>query len=294
MWFATRRHRYVFPLSLMLIVGIALGANAQCSDAGVCAVSLTSADARAKEVNTFSIGYTLGKSGMPDDVGYNSLVAGISVSPRNGSRLTLTLPFGSNSGPLGRVTGVGDILAVWDENLYSSKENASLNVQIGCRIPTGASNAGSGLPMAYQLGLGSFDVLLGAGVSADGMMGGIGYQIAGSRNENEKVRLSRGDQFLVWGGYETRLEGVGLVPWVMITKQLRESSIADQYSEAGQFRNVPESDQLQVNVALEAIYELDSSLFLEVFGALPLLQRNVNVDGLKRALTVSAGCKAHF
>jgi hypothetical protein len=79
---------------------------------------------------------------------------------------------------------------------------------------------------------------------------------------------------------------------VLVIKQLQESSVRSGAAGGGEFTNVAGSDQLQINLALRARFAFSNSFALEAFGALPILARDVNVDGLKRSLTLSVGIAA--
>jgi hypothetical protein len=71
--------------------------------------------------------------------------------------------------------------------------------------------------------------------------------------------------------------------------QFQESSILDPASSSDAIVSVPGSDQFQINLGLRVRQEVSSRFGVELLGALPLLARDVNVDGLKRALTLSVG-----
>jgi hypothetical protein len=80
----------------------------------------------------------------------------------------------------------------------------------------------------------------------------------------------------------------------MIVKQLNASSILDLSSSVERFISVPNSDQIQVNLALRVLQELSPSIGAELFAAFPLREREVNVDGLKRSLALSLGVLFNF
>lgn len=265
---------------------------AQCSDGGVCTFSAHAEKTGPGSLTAVSLAYGFGFSGSPDDVSYQSLVIHGTIAPLAGARVTVTLPYAWQSGPLGSASGPGDLLVAWNQTVHSWGAGGRIEAQAGLRLPTGEDNAGPGLPMAYQSGLGSTDILLGGSLSTGALLGGVGYQLAGARNGNDSVRLERGDQLLVWGGYEWGGRSWWVVPQVLVIKQVQESSIRSGSAGGGEFTNVAGSDQLQINLALRARYDFSSPLALEVFGALPLLARDVNVDGLKRTLTLSVGITA--
>jgi hypothetical protein len=237
---------------------------------------------------TVGVRYTFGQSGSPDDVTYHSIAAEANLHLLPKSRVILTLPFNTQSGPLGDASGVGDLIAIWDQIAFEWGDGAGrVGVQVGGRFGTGDANAEPTLPMAYQPGLGSTDIILGASASLSGWSAGGAYQVAGERNDNALVLLKRGDQLVLWGNYEFVWERTRLSPGVTVINQLQESSVRDTAAGSTATISVPGSDQLQVNLGLRARHELSPVFGVELFGAIPLKARDVNVDGLKRALTLS-------
>jgi hypothetical protein len=282
-----------FPVSILgglLLWSPAANVMAQCSDAGACTISRHAETGEKQALKqTVAVRYIFGQSGSPDDVRFHSIVAEANLHLFPQSRVILTLPFNNLSGPSGDVSGVGDLIAIWDQTAVEWEGGLGrLGAQIGGRFGTGDANAEPTLPMAYQPGLGSTDLILGLTASYSGWSAGGAYQVAGARNDNELVQLMRGDQILLWGGYELAWEKTRLFPGITVINQLQKSSVRDTTAGAIGTVSVSDSDQLQVNISLRARHELSPSLGVELFGAIPLRPRDVNVDGLKRALTLSA------
>lgn len=273
-----------------LFCGVGVDARAQCSDAGACTISRHAQNGPASHSHTVGLRYQYGSSGSPDDVQYQTVSVEANLQPFPDSRLMLTLPYQWQSGPLGSVSGVGDLIAVWEQTVlrWGETENR-LMIQTGARLATGNANAEPSLPMAYQPGLGSNDVIVGASAALSRWTAGAAYQLAGKRNSNALVRLERGDQVLIWGNYELPLDKTTFAPGVTIIKQLLESSVLDSTASTDAFVSVPGSDQLQVNLALRVRHQFSSSMGTEFFAAIPLRPRDVNVDGLKRSMVFSIG-----
>lgn len=276
---------------LAFVPMILLGATgfAQCSDAGACTISRHAGMAEKEElIQTVGVRYTFGQSGSPDDVTYHSFAAEATLQILPRSSVIVAMPFNMQSGPLGNAGGIGDLIAIWEQTVLDWAEGAGrATVQAGGRFGTGDANAEPMLPMSYQPGLGSTDFIFGASASYAGWSAGGAYQIAGERNDNELVRLKRGDQLVLWASYEFVGGSTRLLPGVMVIGQLQESSIRDTAAGSTGTVTVAGSDQVQVNVGLRARHRVSSSFTVEIFGAVPLRARDVNVDGLKRAVTLS-------
>lgn len=258
---------------------------AQCSDAGVCSIGHRSS---AELSHSVSLAYTFGRSGTPDNLLFHSAELSAEIGITRNSRLSLSLPFNSQSGPLGSSSGSGDLVALWSQQLVS-EEGFSLSFQGGVKLATGEANSG-GLPQAYQSGSGTTDLILGISAQRDAWGFALGYQWAGGRSKNSVTRLERGDDLLLRAGYTAWLEQTGLTFEALLIKRLQESSVIT--SPAGQpetFGTIPNSDQTQLNLVARVTHPISETLHLNGLAAIPTLKRDVNVDGLKRSLVLSAG-----
>jgi hypothetical protein len=234
------------------------------------------------------ISYAHGSSGNTDDLRFNSINADVTWRVDEHGMLMLRLPWTSNSGPLGDAQGLGDVLVLVDRVVWSTP-TLQLRAQIGGKFATGASNAND-LPQAYQPGLGSNDVLLGLAATMGAWNMSIGYQHPFGRSDNAITRLKRGSDVVLRAGYATDFDAVGISGELLAVKRLGESSVLVLPSGGReQFMDVPDSDQLQVNVLLTATYAVTADVSLGVQAAVPLLAREVNVDGLTRSFTAGIG-----
>lgn len=259
---------------------------AQCSDAGIC--SLGGHEDMEKVANfNFGLSYNYGYSGKDDEITYHSFKLNGAYNVTEYIKFSLMIPYNSQSGPLGKVNGIGDLIVGMNSSF--SVGEAAMSTFAGVKIGTGDENKDPELPQAYQSGLGSTDILFGADYSFSNFTFGAGYQIAGSRNNNAITRLKRGDDLLLRGSYIYNLDDFVFNPQILLIKRLGKSSILDPTSETEKFVDVEDSDQLQINFLLNGTYNISEnySLFLEA--AVPFLKREVNVDGLTRAFSAAIG-----
>jgi len=270
-------------------------AQGQCSDAGACTISRHAEADETSHSQTLAVRYSYGSSGSPDQLKYHSVHAEATLRPFSESRLILILPFSRLTGPLGTSSGLGDIIAIWEQEIlrWGDREN-SLQVQAGMRLATGNANAKPGLPMTYQPGLGSNDVILGASCRLSHWTAGAAYQLAGARNDNSLIRLKRGDHVIAWASHEFSWHKTAFSPGVTIIKQVQKSSALQTAGSTDAFTPVPGSAQLQVNLAVRVLHEVSSSLGTELFAAIPLRPRDVNVDGLKRSVVLTLAILVTF
>jgi hypothetical protein len=262
---------------------------AQCSDAGVCQFGSLSEHEEEKDIKV-SLEYTNGYSGKDEKVSFNTISLSAQYRIWAGSELNIQFPYNLISGPRGDVNGAGDLIASWTQNIFTG-ESSVLNATLGAKFSTGDENKAPDLPQIYQPGLGSNDIIFAIDYLYDRLGFGFGYQIAGGRNEKEGIRLKRGDDLLVRALYKFNLNQVSIIPQLMFIKRLSESSILDQNSAGETFIDIDQSDQAQLNLVLQIQYPVSEELSLFMEGAAPFLKREVNIDGLTRAYTVSAGVR---
>jgi hypothetical protein len=79
---------------------------------------------------------------------------------------------------------------------------------------------------------------------------------------------------------------------ILTIKRLSESSVRDPEQSSGDvFHAIPNSDHLQVNLIGTVSHLITRRVRLQMLAALPLLQRDVNLDGRKRSLTLGLGAQ---
>ena len=282
----------------VLIIGFVIlttvGANksfSQCSDAGVCQLGFTHEESTHKNFDT-GLSYSFGTSGKDDDVKFNSIKLDLSYQPFSNTKFSAILPYNMQSGPLGDVNGIGDLILSLTQTVYSHKKQ-NVFFTVGGKIATGDDNK-EDLPQIYQSGLGSNDMLIGVNYSARNVLLGVGYQVAGSRNNNELNRLERGDDFIARGSYTFEFDELNISPQLLFIKRIGKSSVLDLSSTEEKFIEVEDSDQLQINFLVNVNYSINKDVSLVAEVALPFLKRDVNVDGLTRAFSAGIGFRYLF
>ncbi|MCW8849354.1 MAG: hypothetical protein OQJ81_05185 [Melioribacteraceae bacterium] len=264
---------------------------AQCSDAGICQLGFAHEEKSPKKFDA-GISYSFGTSGKDDDVKFNSIKLDLSYQPFSNTKFTAILPYNMQSGPLGDISGVGDLILSFTQTIYKYKKQ-NVFFTVGGKIATGDDNKDA-LPQIYQSGLGSNDMLIGLNYSAREILLGVGYQVAGSRNENEFTRLERGDDFIARGSYTFEFDDFNLSPQLLLIKRIGKSSVLDLSSTEENFVDLEDSDQLQINFLLSANYSINKDVSLVAEVAVPFLKRDVNVDGLTRAFSAGVGLRYLF
>lgn len=275
----------IAALSFILLL-LPHSAYSQCSDAGVCSIG----SHPPSTSHHVGVSYTYGRSSAADDLTFHSVAFEGNFDLHRDTRLAMTLPWSTQSGPLGSTSGLGDLILVIDHVLVRSM-SGQLNAQVGGKFATGEVN-GDNLPQSYQSGLGTNDLLLGLSYSYESWNAALGYQYSRGRSENRPTRLKRGDDMVARLGYSTSFESMTASIEMLAIKRLEESSVFAFTTQSGDaFISVPKSDQFQINLLGRFSLPLEEGYSLQALLAFPILNREVNVDGLTRALTLSVGLR---
>lgn len=264
----------------------------QCSDAGICQLGSHFDELEKEKLFDVSLSYYLSASKKLEDVTFHAVKLNASYEIFENSVVNLQVPYNSQSGPLGVVSGIGDVIVSWTQTVYA-ENSSTLQFSLGGKFATGDDNAEM-LPQIYQSGLGSNDLLLGANYSIDSFNFGVGYQIAGARNDNSFTRLKRGDDLLLRASYSIAFDKINITPKLLLIKRLGKSSVIDLTSPTEKFVEVPDSDQTQLNFLTQIRYIINDNYSLTGEAAVPFLSRDVNVDGLTRAFSIAVGINYSF
>lgn len=281
------------PACLILLAGLLAGPHmlsAQCSDAGVCSVGHRSPERQS----TFSVEYLFGRTSKADDITIHTVRLNALFPLFSQSTLAISIPYSGQSGPLGSASGIGDLTLVWTQELWST-DGFHWSANLGGRIALADVNAGH-LPQAYQSGLGTNDLLAGFACQNDRWNIALGYQLSRGRSANTTTRLRRGDDILFSIGYSDSLGALRATGELLAIKRLNNSSVVNLLSASPlpSYQDVPNSAQGQINLVARADYPLSQVVAARVAIAVPLLKREVNVDGLTRSLTLTAGVAYSF
>ena len=278
----------VLIFTLLILINYSVIINAQCSDAGICSIGGHSMEKESKSIFDISVAYKFGASGKDDDVQFHALQLNGSYNVFDNSSVQFALPFNIQSGPLGDVNGIGDMILSWKQKLYSD-ESSSFDASLGVKLATGDDNKDN-LPQVYQSGLGANDILFAVNYSYDKFSVGAGYQLAGGRNENY-YRLERGDDLILRAGYQLYFDQISITPQILFIKRLAKSSILDTTLTQETFVEVENSDQAQLNLLVLTNYQVSNNFSLFFDFAVPFIKREINVDGLTRVFSASVGVK---
>lgn len=294
--------RHFLPAILLLALAPSLWGQG-CSDAGVCSAG----SIHSAQVDSFVFSAESGER-----VGLGEAYTLISNSTlrlrmmiRQKSVFSLQTNYMIASGTLGRSSGPGDLLLVYSGAL---KTNESFRIlgNLGAKLPFGRSNLrnreGLPLPMPYQPGLGSFDLLAGISFYLSDWRFSAGYQHVLSQNNNEFLlaswagrpeaaaydesnQLWRGDDLVLRAERiftrDGRVLSLSFLPVIRIEK--------DRYRKNEQWVEIDGSRGLTVNVNLDWSKSLGDHFRIHGNLAAPIWWRRVRADGLTRFFVIYTG-----
>lgn len=265
-----------------------------CSDAGMCTMGDMRAGVAANERQR-SVHGALSCSIGIGDVGVliSSIVPEVSLPLFGDGTLRASLPLVRAHGSLGTNVGFGDASVNYSHRIYR-RDGWEMALTTGVRIPTGTTDArmsdGRALPMPYQTGLGTTDVVIGVNTTMDRWTVTAGYQrVLVDRNNNTyeddglgyftSDQLRRGDDAMLRAARRFVVEGIDLVPSVLAIYRVQGDRVMNRVVEG--------SDGLTLNLAVAASTRMTDDVDLRLDLASPLIIRKVRADGLTRSFVAA-------
>ncbi len=284
----------------MLILGSHTLSAQGCSDAGVCTMGTMRSATHDRDTSAYA-SVTLTPSFGAGEQGVAIVQVLPEVEWRVGRLMTLraSLPLMYTSGSLGTNSGIGDAVVSVSRTLALSDE-VDMGLTLGTRLPTGTSDAGStstaSLPMPYQTGLGTTDLVVGVSSTYDAWSVALGYQrVLVNNNRNAYVGTGagtdyftskdyeRGDDAILRVGRMISVDNITFVPSLLAIYRVQQDRVLGERVEG--------SDGLTLNLALAASTPIADRLSLRGDAAAPVLVRKVRADGLTRGFVVALGLR---
>lgn len=265
-----------------------------CSDAGICTMGNMRASAAAtshqRAIHTsLSSSFGIGEKGVT----ILHVVPEVSLPLFGRGTLRASIPLVRASGSLGTNEGLGDASLNYSHSIYQH-DGMEMGLTAGMRVATGTTNAersaGRALPMPYQTGLGTTDLVVGFSAIIDRWTLAAGYQrVVDDRNSNAyhdeglgyftSHQLRRGDDAMLRLSRRFDVGGVDLAPSVLAIYRVQGDRVMNV--------NVEGSSGLTLNVAFAAMTSISDRFNLRLDLASPIVVRKVRADGLTRAFVAT-------
>ncbi|MEO8588316.1 MAG: hypothetical protein ABI432_03020 [Flavobacteriales bacterium] len=325
--------RYRTPLLLTLFVLASAGVRAQgCSDAGACTAGPIGQlqlwtdsvpdqgwyDHNARAAFSYAIGEqgTIITQVMPElNIGFTRRFA-----------VQLKVPYIWVHGDLGDNSGIGDLF-VTSSYAFVNKTDQTLSGVVGMRLPTGEDNATvvspmdaftptRSLPMPYQTGLGTADLIVGVSWRHKRYVAALAYQqvLTQDGNDNEfthqawnneapavnyfeSYNLRRGNDLVVRAQYAYGCGRLSLQPGLLAIYHLQDDSRLNDQIRTSQYPEriiLTGSKGLTLNVTVDLRFKLADQWALEASFGAPVIAREVRPDGLTRENVTAFGIQYRF
>lgn len=260
----------------------------QCSDAGICSIG-GHTDENQTTVNplTLNFSYGLAFSGKPESITYNSITAGVSYRFSEVFSAGAQIPFIFNTSNITDISGIGDLIISANYSHALSKR-VKLRFSVGGKFATGKTDVDS-LTLAYQNGAGTNDVLFAVNYEQRDFFFGLGFQNPFGEANTGRYILKRSPDIMFRGGFNLIQEKYTLGLETIIIKRISKSEIKFLNSPVQEFSEIDNSDFIQANLMAKASLNVSDAVTLSLNSAFPFLERKENIDGSKRALTISFG-----
>jgi len=291
-----------------------LSINAQgCSDAGFCSAGVLQAtnvnDTVTPNMISFKSVYGIGEQQVT--IMQLVLEADFKISRR--SHIQASMPYVFTSGNLGSYNGIGDLQLNYTYR-FAEKKNWKYSFTAGTRINTGRTNyaydALTSLPMPYQSGLGTLDLILGVAAYYKKWNFSTGLQQVLHHNNNntflhskllnfndkanayfESNRLKRGNDVLFRTGRTISVRNWKFTPGLLAIYRINKDRIINSSEKEIKLQG---SSGLTLNVTGSLLVPIGKSVAFLIEGGAPLVIRKTRADGLTRSMVVSGAVRYKF
>lgn len=233
----------------------------------------------------------------------------------------------SNEGGTHPNAGIGDAV-VSGSYVFIKEKDRMLTGVLGVRLPTGTTDAQNtdptttqrtrSLPMPYQTGLGTTDLLFGLIYRRGRLTTALAYQhVLYNRNMNafdhaswyndaralgyfESNRLERADDAVARIQYTVRWRRFSFQPGLLGIMHMAEDRRFEGMADPGGILpvagmvQVPGSKGLTLNATMDVRYRIAGNWHAELSHGSPLLVRKERPDGLTRSMVLNVGLRYAF
>ena len=288
-----------------------------CSDAGLCTAGSMKDNGASDEKWRFGFNTQYGQGDQKVDI----FTQQIEISRRLSEKILIQakMPWINTSGNLGNNQGIGD-LVITGNYKHRVSDELVYNINLGFRLPTGNTNAGNidivgnpgpptSLPMPYQTGLGTFDVLTGMDIRYNSVWQfALGFQLPLIQNNANNFNALYASNVPNASGYfySANLKRQADIVARIEKKFELNKSIAlfaniipiyhvgdDEHTTYNGSKEVyQQSSGLTLNTGAGLIAELSKASVMRLSFAAPMITRKERPDGLTRHFV--AGLEWHY
>lgn len=285
---------------ILLLIASSVALAQGCSDAGICTIG-TAFQNNGEELKNsieFATIYGVGEA----DITYISPYISYTRKFNQKIALSAKITFSSANGSFGTRAAFGDAYLIGNYT-FKEKNNTQWSVITGWKFPFTASNLKINefsLPLDYQSGLGTFDLLLGGNLKYLKWDFNTALQIPVFNNNKNSYfaeysattdflstnLFKRKSDALFRATYTFKINNKKLTfkPNILAIYHLGKDSYETIF---GQRQTIENSDGLTINGNLVTNYRIGTQSNLELSLATPFVVREIRPDGLTRSFVAS-------
>lgn len=244
---------------------------------------------------TNNVGFSGKNSGGGGEFTYNTTTIEGDFHLYKSTRVIFSYPYGIVAGPAQTINGSGDMILMFTSEVPVPKLG-DCGISIGVKLSSGSADIG-GLPMSYQPGSGTNDLLIGFGKNFGLVNIYLGYQKPFDRSNNRITLIKRGDDIMLRAGITQPFNKGYFQAEILGIKRIQKSNVLVPNIDPNApqvYINDDLSNEFQLNVLGKVGVQTSKNFRIEALAALPLLTRNSNIDGLKRAFSVALSAVFFF
>jgi len=278
-------------LAILILILSTSTLYAQCSDAGACSIDshINMNDDNNLPKYTIGLNYSLSGSGKTDGFTYNLFRLNGGIVFNDAFSVSVQIPFllQDNSITNRSSSGIGDAIISLKSNLHtSSRDNISI---VGAlKVPTSAIDKKN---FGYLNGYGTLDLISGLEYNFSSINAALLLQLPLNNYEDETQKFKRGADIVLNLEYWHSLHDWNFNALLLAIKRLSKSEIMFLKNFNNSYTTIPSSDFFQLNIGVGAEYKVSEKMFLSLSGAIPVMKREDNSDGTKRAFGIQTGIR---
>jgi opacity protein-like surface antigen len=281
----------IIVIAIFIVIFTSSSFYAQCSDAGACSIdshlNMNNDDKQPK----YSLGFncSLSGSGKTDGFTYNlfRLNGGIALNETYSVSVQIPFLIQDNSITNKSSSGIGDAIISLNSNVYSTvSENISIISAL--KVPTSAIDKKN---FGYLNGYGTLDFISGVEYNFSSISASLLFQLPLNSYEDEMQKFKRGGDLVLNLEYSHYMDDWKFNALLLAIKRLSKSEIMFASNPSKSFLTIPDSDFFQLNIGVGLEYKVSEKMFLSLSGAIPVMRREDNSDGTKRAYSIQTGIR---
>lgn len=281
----------IILLAIFIMIISSPSFYAQCSDAGACSIDSHVIMNNDNKQLKYSLGfnYSLSGSGKDDGFTYNLFRLNGGIALNETFSVSVQIPFliQDNSITNKSSNGIGDAIISLKSKVHSTSSE-KFSIVGAIKVPTSAIDKKN---FGYLNGYGTLDLISGLEYNFSSIIASLLLQLPLNNYEDEMLKFKRGADVVLNLEYWHSMNDWNFNALLLAIKRLSNSEIMFASDLSISSLAIPNSDFFQLNIGVGAEYKVSEKMYLSLSGAIPVMKREDNSDGTKRAFGIQTGIR---